>query len=150
MLRLALASTGRSGTAINRSQALVIGFFAAVWFALATVLLVAPEIYVETLRPAGIPAAVAGIGFFIALTALMVALSFAVVRRSRWAFWLLLAAFLSGLLRIPASVLQLAGIAPATGPVWYELFQAVVGGVQFVIGVLLLRGYKRGGVWGRF
>jgi hypothetical protein len=150
MLRLALPSTGHLGNGINRSQALVIGFFGAVWIALVIVLLVAPEIYVNTLRPAGVPPAVAGSGLFAGVTVLIAFVSFGVVRRWRWLFWFLLLVFFSGVLRLAASALQLTGIAPATGPAWYEAFQAVIGGVQLVIAVLLVRGYVRGGVWGRF
>lgn len=54
-------------------------------------------------------------------------LSTGVVRGWRWTFWLILVAFLAGLLRVPASALQLTGNLPAQGPTWYVVLQAVVG-----------------------
>jgi len=36
------------------------------------------------------------------------------------------------------------------GPAWYLLVQAVIGLVQLAVGVLLIRGYRKGGVWGAF
>jgi hypothetical protein len=150
MVRLALQSNGGFLTTVNRTQALVISFFVAVWAALALILRLAPEIYVETLRPAGVPPAAASVGLFAGVTVLVAVLTLGVVRRWRWAFWLLLVVFLTGVLRVPAAVLELAGIAQPSVPAWYAVFQAVVGAVQFVIGVLLVRGYRRGGAWGRF
>jgi hypothetical protein len=134
----------------NRSQRLVLGFFIAVWIALVAILVFAPEIYSETLRPIGVAAPLAELGFFGCVTVFLALLALGVTRRWRWVFWLIVMAFLAGLLRLPASILELTGVLPAEGPTWYEFFQLAVGGVQFVIGVLLLRGYKRGGVWGRF
>lgn len=56
-------------------------------------------------------------------------------------------AFLAGLLRVPAAVLELADVLPAGGPAWYPVFQAIVGLVQFALGLRMARGYRRGGVW---
>jgi hypothetical protein len=39
-----------------------------------------------------------------------------VLRRWRWTFWLVLVAFLFGVLRVPASILELMGWLPAAGP----------------------------------
>lgn len=72
------------------------------------------------------------------------------LRRWRWTFWLILVAFLFGLLRVPASALELAGVLPAAGPTWYVLFQALVGLLQFAIGSLMVAGYRRAGAWGNF
>jgi hypothetical protein len=135
---------------VNRSQALVLGFFAAVWVALVAILVLAPEIYVETMGPAGIPRAAAGIGLLAFVSGLIAVISVGVLRRWRWVFWVLVVAFLAGALRVPASILQLAGVLPPAGPAWYELLQALIGAVQLTIGVMLVRGYKRGGAWGRF
>jgi hypothetical protein len=65
-------------------------------------------------------------------------------------FWLIAVAFLFGVLRLPASVLTLAGVLPADGPNWYVLYQGFLGMVQFVIALLMLVGYRRGGTWGAF
>jgi len=53
-------------------------------------------------------------------------------------------------LRLPASVLELTGILPSTGPTWYTLLQAAIGLVQFVIGLGMLVGFRKGGAWGAF
>jgi hypothetical protein len=81
---------------------------------------------------------------------LLVALSTGVVRGWRWTFWLILVAFLAGILRVFASGLELARVLPSQGPVWYLTFQAAVGSVQFAIGVAMVMGYRRGGIWGAF
>src|SRR5438477_6967060 len=145
MLRLALSQMG-----VNRSQGLVLAFFAAVWVALAAILAWAPAIYLDALRTAGLTSPGAGLGLFAGVSVLVGVLVVRVVKRWRWAFWLVVAAFLAGLLRLPASFLELIGLLPRMGPSWYEAFQGGVGAVQFVIGVLLVRGYRRGGVWGAF
>ena len=44
-------------------------------------------------------------------------------------------AFLAGVVRIPASLLELMGVLPPDGPHWYLLFQALLGIVQFAIGL---------------
>ena len=59
-------------------------------------------------------------------------------------------AFLAGLVRVPASALELAGTIPLQGPAWYVVLQGVIGAVQFVIGIAMLVGYRRSGLWGNF
>jgi len=75
-----------------------------------------------------------------------------VVRRWRWTFWLVLTAFLiGGVLRVPASMLQISEVLPTDFPDWYLLLQALIGVAQVVIGILMVVGYRRdGGVWGSF
>ena len=73
-----------------------------------------------------------------------------VFRRWRWTFWLVLIAFLFGVLRLPASALQLAGMMPASAPTWYEALQGVIGVVQFLIAIAMVAGYRKAGVWGEF
>jgi hypothetical protein len=68
----------------------------------------------------------------------------------RWTFWLVLVAFILGVLRVPASLLQLAGLLPASGPAWYTLLQAFLGLLQFAIGLAMIGGYRRAGTWGSF
>ncbi len=77
-------------------------------------------------------------------------LSTGVIRSWRWTFWLILVVFLVGIVRVPASALQLAGIVPRQGPAWYVVLQAVVGLIQFVIALAMLAGYRKAGVWGAF
>ena len=73
-----------------------------------------------------------------------------VVRRWRWTFWLVLVAFLFGVLRVPVAILQLTGILAANGPTWYVAFQGLLGVLQFAIGLAMVAGYRRAGVWGAF
>jgi hypothetical protein len=86
--------------------------------------------------------------FLGAISAFIALLGVGVTRRWRWTFWLVLVAFILGVVRLPASALQLIGVVPAQGPAWYVLFQAFLGVVQFSIGLAMLAGYRREGVWG--
>ncbi len=140
----------RHDSSVNRTQALVIGFFALAGIVFLAVLALSPDAYSDTLkiRPNGSP--LPELAFLVALTALLVLLSVATMRRWRWAFWLILVAFLAGILRLPASVLQFTGVLPAVGPTWYTVLQAAIGVVQFLIGLAMLGGYRRAGPWGAF
>jgi len=77
-------------------------------------------------------------------------LGIGVVRRWRWTFWLIVVAFIAGVLRVPASILQLSGVLPSESPSWYVLLQAIMGFMQVGIGLAMLAGYRRSGVWGSF
>jgi len=72
------------------------------------------------------------------------------MRRSVSGIRLILVAFLAGVLRAPVSLLEVSGVLPATGPAWYELLQGGVGLIQFLIGLAMFAGYRRGGPWGAF
>src|SRR5215210_1534524 len=132
---------------INRTQALVLGFFVVVWATLVALFALAPEVYYRALK---LSSAGAGLLFLLGISAFIALLGIGVMRRWRWTFWLIAFAFLFGVLRIPASVLALEGVLPADGPTWYVLYQAFVGLVQFAIAVLMLVGYRRAGTWGAF
>ena len=71
-----------------------------------------------------------------------------VLRRWRWAFWLILVGFLAGALRVPVTILQLTGAMPTNVPSWYAASQGLIGLVQLAIGLAMLAGYRRSGVWG--
>jgi hypothetical protein len=86
--------------------------------------------------------------FVVALTAFIVLLSIGVLRRWRWMFWLILIAFLFGVLRIPVAVLQLSGQMTPDGPLWYVILQGVIGLVQVLIALAMILGYRRWGAWG--
>jgi hypothetical protein len=58
-------------------------------------------------------------------------------------FWRIMVAFLAAVLRVPASILELAEILPAPGPTWYVLLQAVFGLAQFGIGLVMLADFRR-------
>jgi len=128
----------------------VVGFFVLVWIALVAILVLSPQVYTETLRKVSGDSLAIEASFLIALSALLTLLVVGVFRRWRWTFWLVLIAFIFGVLRIPASALQLAGMIPASGPTWYEALQGVIGGVQFLIAMAMLVGYRKAGPWGDF
>jgi hypothetical protein len=134
---------------VNRTQALVLGFFVVALASLVVILVAAPEVYDQALRlREGSPAM--EVGFLAALTAFIGLLTVGVLRRWRWIFWLVLVAFLAGVLRVPVAVLQLTGVLAAEVPAWYVIFQGVIGLVQVAIGLAMLAGYRRSGVWGSF
>jgi hypothetical protein len=133
---------------INGVQALVLGFLLVAWTSLIAILLAAPEVYEQRLRSLPGPQHVVDIIFVAALTAFIVLLSIGVVRRWRWMFWLILIAFLFGVLRIPVAVLQLSGRMTPDGPPWYIVMQGVIGVLQVLIGLTMIFGYRRSGIWG--
>jgi hypothetical protein len=134
---------------LNRTQSLVLGFFAIAWISLVAILLVEPGIYDSAMKLPPGDHRVADLAFLGAISAFILLLVVGVLRRWRWMFWLILLAFLiGGVVRVPASILALAGVLPAAGPAWYVVFQAVLGLVQIVIGLLMLADYRRAGPWG--
>ena len=136
---------------LNRTQKLVLGFFAVVWAALVVILVVAPGVYDQALRLPGGRHELPVSGFLAVLSTFIVVLVIGVVRRWRWTFWLILGAFLiGGVLRVPASILQLGGVLPAGFPAWYVLLQALIGLAQVAIGLAMLVGYRKSGTWGSF
>ena len=54
------------------------------------------------------------------------------------------------MLRVPVAILQLTGALPADAPIWYVAFQGLIGLAQLAIGLAMLAGYRRSGVWGAF
>jgi hypothetical protein len=135
---------------VNRTQAVVLGFVVLAWLSLIGILVAAPEILDGVRRvPPGdrLPTEVA---FLVGLSAFIAFLAVGVVRRWRWMFWLVLVAFLAGILRVPASILQLTGILSSDGPRWYTVVQAGIGLVQFAIGLAMLTGLRKSGTWGPF
>jgi hypothetical protein len=133
---------------INRVQALVLGFLLMAWISLVVILVAAPEVYERRLRSLPGAQRVVEILFVVALTAFIVLLSIGVLRRSRWTFWLILIAFLFGVLRIPVAVLQISGQMRPDGPLWYVILQGVIGLVQVLIALAMILGYRRSDVWG--
>ena len=132
---------------VNRTQALVLGFFLLAWTSLLVILVAAREVYDQAL---GLPTGdrTAELGFLAALTGFIALLTIGVVRRWRWMFWLILVAFLLGVLRVPVAILQLSGVLAARDPTWYVIFQGLLGVVQFAIGLAMVASYRRAGVWG--
>jgi len=136
-------------TLLNRVQLLVLGFFALVWVALIAILVLSPNVYAQALRQGGEDLDIETL-FLIVLLALIAVLMLGVFRRWQWTFWLILIAFFFGVLRLPASALQLLGMVPASGPAWYEALQGGIGAVQFLIAIAMFVGYRKAGVWGDF
>ena len=135
---------------MNRTQGLVIGFFALALIGFVAILALAPDVYLQTLRLPSSGSWMPELAFLLALMSFLVLLSIGTLRRWRWMFWLILIAFLAGILRLPASLLELTGVLHAAGPVWYTLLQAAIGVVQFLIGLAMIAGYRRSGPWGAF
>ena len=134
---------------LNNLQALVLGFLSLAWLGLIAILALAPDVYGQSL-PLGLGNGTPAESVLLAALSTLIALvAVGVLRRWRWTFWLLQLAFLAGLLRVPASIIELAGWIPPTGPSWYVIFQALIGVVQFAIGFVMLVEYRRYGVWGR-
>jgi hypothetical protein len=134
---------------VNRTQALVLGFFGMALGSLVVILVAAPEVYDQALRlPEG--SRVAEVVVLAGLTGFIGLLAVGVLRRWRWIFWLILIAFLAGILRVPVAILQLTGVLAADVPSWYVTFQGIIGLVQVAIGLAMLAGYRRAGVWGSF
>jgi hypothetical protein len=135
---------------VNRTQVLVLGFLLLAWASLLGILAAAPEVYDQALRlPTG-DRRTAELGFLAAISAFIALLVIGVVRRWRWTFWLVLVAFLLGVLRVPVAILQLTEVLAADGPTWYVAFQGLLGVLQFAIGLAMVAGYRRAGVWGAF
>jgi hypothetical protein len=120
------------------------------WIALVGILVFAPDVYAAALRLAPGGSRVIEASFLLVLSAFIALLVVGVTRRWRWTFWLVLVAFFFGVLRLPASALQLAGMIPAGGPAWYEAMQGAIGVVQFLIALAMFAGYRKSGVWGEF
>ena len=135
---------------LNLTQKLVLGFFVVTWAALVVILVSAPEIYDRALRLPDSEHDLPALGFLAAISTFLVLLGVGVVRRWRWTFWLILVAFILGVLRVPVSILQLSGLLPADFPTWYVLLQALIGLVQVAIGLAMLVGYRKTGTWGSF
>jgi len=121
---------------------------AAAWAAVVAILAAAPDVYDQALGLPIVDRRQFEVVFLAALSMFLVIVATGVVRRWRWMFWLILVAFLAGVIRLPASALELAGAIPHQGPAWYVVLQGVIGAVQFVIGIAMLVGYRRNGLWG--
>jgi hypothetical protein len=136
--------------ATNRTQRLVLGFFVIVWIALAAILVASPEIYDSTLKLGQGAHPQADLALLISVSVLIAWLALGVVRRWRWTFWLIVVAFLFGVVRVIASTFQLIGLLPVGGPAWYVAFQAAIGVIQFLIALAMVVGYRKAGPWGAF
>lgn len=133
---------------MNGVKTLVLAFFLLYWVAVAVLLLAARPVYDEVLQLSGNQASLE-IPTVVVLTALLGILSIGVIRGWRWTFWLILVAFMVGLLRGVYTFLQLAHAVPARGPGWYVALPGLIGLVQFAIALVMVAGYRKPGGWGR-
>jgi hypothetical protein len=133
---------------VNTAKVLVLGFFAAYWVMVVALLLADRPLYDQILSLSG-NRAQAETPTLVVLTALFGILSTGVIRGWRWTFWVILVVFLVGLPRAVYSALQLTGIVPRQGPIWYVLLPGPIGIVQFGIAMVMLAGYRKVGGWGR-
>ena len=136
--------------ATNRTQRLVLGFFAVVWITAVAILITSPGIYDGTLNLGRGAHVVADLAFLILISVLITVVGIGVVKRWRWVFWLIVVAFIFGIVRVVGSALQLMNVLPAGGPAWYIGLQAAIGVVQFLIALAMIAGYRKGGVWAAY
>jgi hypothetical protein len=129
---------------MTATQRMVAGFFIAVWLLLVGLRLAASD----TLRAALGVDDVAVSLFIAGISVLIAVLLVGVVQRWRWVFWLVLVACLGGVLRVLASATELTGIITTSLPPWYVAVQGVIGIAQIVVAAVMIRGYRRLGVWG--
>ena len=134
----------------RRLQFVLVAFFVLAAASFVVIYLVTPEIYVQTLmlKPRAAeshPAVVTA--FMVAILALVTVLAVGVLRRWRWLFWLVLAAFGASALDIPGTILELVGVIPIAVPLWYALARMAVAAIQVMIAIWMLRLYRRHGVW---
>ena len=148
----AMAGNGAAAPAARALTRVLFAFGAVALVFLGAVYLFAPEIYLQTLmlqpsaadrRPLVVTV------FLVAVVLWIVLLGVGIVRRWRWAFWLIVVAFTFSALQIPATVLELAGILTVGVPVWYSVLRALVAVIELGIGIWMLRLYRRYGVWAR-
>jgi len=144
---------GEAGSALARlssTQRLVLAFTGSAWVVVVAILALAPGVFDQALKVSVATRRPFEAAFLVLLSVFLLVLAIGVIRRWRWTFWLVLVAFLAGVLRLPASALELAGILPLQGPSWYVVLQGAIGAVQFAIGLAMIKGYRRGGPWGDF
>lgn len=135
---------------VNRTQLLLVGFFLCVWIGFLAVLVLSPGVYAQSAGLGQAQLHTVEVPSFLAITVLIAVVVIGILGRWRWMFWALLIVFLLGILRIPASILQVGGLLPASGPVWYEVVQGVIGAVQFAIALAMWAGCRKAGPWGDF
>jgi hypothetical protein len=147
-----MAGNGEAAPAARALTRVLFALGALALVFLSAIYLFAPEIYLDTLmlqpstadrRPLVVTV------FLVAIVLWIVLLGVGIVRRWRWAFWLIVAAFTFSALQIPATVLELAGILTVGVPVWYSVLRALVAVIELGIGIWMLRLYRRYGVWAR-
>jgi hypothetical protein len=128
----------------------VIAFFILAALSLLVVYLADPAIYAQSLSLASsltdrypVPVTL----FLVGVLVLIALLILGVVRHWRWLFWLMLVAFASSALQIPAILLQIADVLPSSDPLWYSLFRMGSGVVELALAIWMIQVYRHEGVW---
>ena len=144
----------QKSSATRNLERVIIAFFTLVALSLVIVYLADPSIYTSTflLTPSATeryswPTTL----FILAILAFLVVLVIGVIHHWRWLFWLLLLAFGSSILEIPATLLQLGSILPAFPgpfPLWYSLYRMGIALAEAGIAVWMFQVYRRYGTWG--
>ena len=134
---------------VTRTQLLVIGFLAVAWLSIVALIGAAPDVFDEALR-LGKASAATRWGTLGLITGVIGLLTVGVIRRWRWTFWLIVFAFLAGILRVPVSLLEATDVIHSSVPIWYIAYQGSLGITQFIVGTLMLLGYRRAGYWASF
>ena len=128
----------------------LIAYFAAMGVILVAVYLTAPEIYEQMLADgtgAGGVQRSAVTAFLAAVLVFVAVLIVGVLRRWRWVFWLVLAAFGMSVFSILSVALELIGVIPSATPFWYGLLRISADAIEVPIAVWMFRVYRRYGVW---
>ena len=121
------------------------------WLALIAIVIAQPTLYDAQLREIGLAGQpLVRMAFVATVALLLIVLVIGALRRGRWTFWLMLIASASGVLRLSLSSLQASGVLPRNVPQWYAALRALIGAIQILIAVAMLRGYRRSGAWGAF
>ncbi len=128
----------------------MIAFVTVAWLSILALFLGAPVVFLQALRLPPSSDGAIGLAALGGISLIVAFFGFGVALQWRWLFWLILVAFLAGITRLISSGLEIAGVLPSQTPTWYAMYQATLGVVQFAIGLLMLRGYRRSGVWGAF
>lgn len=131
-------------------QIVLIGFFGLAVSFLLAVYITTPSLYVQVFLGHGVaedarPAYVTV--FLVAILCFIALLVVGLLRRWRWLFWGVLAAFCFEIIAVPIDALQLAGAMPLMYPVWYTTVRLAVSVLQIAIGGWMIWLYLRCGVW---
>jgi nitrate reductase NapE component len=128
----------------------VLAFLVAAELSIVAIFIADPVTYAQAMRLDQNTSQPAGLLAVLAISLIVAVAIVGVFGRWRWLFWVLLLAFLPGPLRVIASGMEVLGVVADSAPTWYVAYQGGLGLIQFAIGLLMVRGYRRTGVWGAF
>lgn len=135
----------------KRLEWAILTFLGLALLSLVVVYLIEPSIYASVLGLGRTPTERYPLGttlFLLAIVGFVACVMGGVRHHWRWLFWLLLLAFASAILEIPATLLQLAGILPGNVPAWYAWYRIGIGLGEIGIAIWMVRVAMSTGVWG--